>query len=153
MMLQTWKSVVSLDDKLNNDDGVAATAKANVIQLLKSPATYLNPNEETIKAAPRFSRSLVTLVNSVIIDTVGSSSYAIPVLGDVGDLFWAPMQSYMINTMYKTPWLTTLGFLEEILPFTDFIPTATLGWFVNNGEFIPAWGAQARNQLLKRKKK
>ena len=29
----------------------------------------------------------------------------------------------------------TLGFFEEILPGTDFVPTATLGWVSENVEF------------------
>lgn len=26
--------------------------------------------------------------------------------------------------------LTTLSFIEEILPFTDIVPSATIGWFM-----------------------
>ncbi len=26
--------------------------------------------------------------------------------------------------------LTTIGFIEEVLPFTDIVPTATIGWFM-----------------------
>jgi len=70
------------------------------------------------------------LVVSLIIDFVGSSSYLVPVVGESFDLAWAPIQTILIMAMYddSMPSLKYVSFLEEIIPFTDVLPSATLGW-------------------------
>uniref|UniRef100_A0A7S4QJI5 Uncharacterized protein n=1 Tax=Ditylum brightwellii TaxID=49249 RepID=A0A7S4QJI5_9STRA len=70
------------------------------------------------------------LVVSLVIDFVGSSSYLIPIAGEALDLSWAPIQTILIAAMYDdvSPNLKYVSFVEEILPFTDVIPSATLGW-------------------------
>jgi hypothetical protein len=101
------------------------------------------------------------LVLSVMIDAIGSSSYLLPVLGEGFDLAWAPMQTILIMAMYDhdtsrratlalnnhgnssnsknntdfRSWsgLKYLSFVEEILPFTDVIPSATIGWYIRFG--------------------
>ena len=67
----------------------------------------------------------------ILFDFIGMLSYLVPFLGEGFDLFWAPIAAYMLSSMYKG----TIGkvggiieFLEEILPFSDFIPTFTLTW-------------------------
>jgi len=70
------------------------------------------------------------LIVSLAIDFVGSCSYLIPGAGEVTDLAWAPIQTSMIMAMYdeEMPYLKYVSFAEEILPFTDILPTASLGW-------------------------
>mmetsp|Transcript_6257 Transcript_6257/g.9089 ORF Transcript_6257/g.9089 Transcript_6257/m.9089 type:complete len:441 (+) Transcript_6257:39-1361(+) len=70
------------------------------------------------------------LVTSLLIDFVGSSSYLLPVVGEAFDLIWAPTQTVLICAMYDSnmPSLKYISFLEEIIPFTDALPSATLGW-------------------------
>jgi hypothetical protein len=70
------------------------------------------------------------LFTSLMIDFVGSSSYLIPVVGESFDLAWAPIQTILIMAMYDEcmPSLKYVSFLEEIIPFTDVLPSATLGW-------------------------
>ncbi|CAM9408291.1 unnamed protein product [Chrysoparadoxa australica] len=70
------------------------------------------------------------LVASALIDMIGCSSYLVPLLGEVGDVAWAPLSAMMINTMYadSSPYAAYIGLLEELLPFTDIIPTASLAW-------------------------
>lgn len=70
------------------------------------------------------------LIVSLAIDFVGSLSYLIPILGEVTDIGWAPIQTILVMAMYETtsPNIMYLSFIEEILPFTDIVPTATLGW-------------------------
>lgn len=74
-----------------------------------------------------------TLILCILMDLVGYATFSIPVLGEFGDIVWAPISALVF---YKTfgGWKGALGglfnFAEEILPFTDFIPTFTITWMV-----------------------
>lgn len=70
------------------------------------------------------------LVVSLLIDFIGSSSYLLPGVGEAFDVAWAPIQTILLMAMYdKTmPSLKYISFIEEIMPFTDVIPSGTLGW-------------------------
>ncbi|CAB9500306.1 expressed unknown protein [Seminavis robusta] len=75
------------------------------------------------------------LVLSVVIDIIGCSSYLLPFMGEASDVIWAPIQTLLIMAMYETttPKLKYLSFAEEMLPFTDVIPSATIGWAAQFG--------------------
>ena len=71
------------------------------------------------------------LILGILFDLIGMLTYIIPFVAEITDVFWAPLAAYMLSSMYKG----TIGkvggiieFLEEILPFSDFIPTFTLTW-------------------------
>ena len=83
------------------------------------------------------------LLVSLCIDLVGSSSYLLPFVGEGFDLAWAPIQTVLIMAMYDTvsPNLKYLSFVEEILPFTDVVPSATIGWLMEFGPTIVSGGA------------
>ena len=51
-------------------------------------------------------------------------------VGEGFDVAWAPIQTIMIMAMYDhvAPNLKYLSFVEEILPLTDIVPSATIGW-------------------------
>ncbi|HOD10022.1 MAG TPA: hypothetical protein PLH25_06215 [Flavobacterium sp.] len=71
------------------------------------------------------------LILSLALDLVGMATFLIPALGEIGDLLWAPIAGYMMTRIYKGASGKVAGvfaFLEEIIPFTDFIPTFTLMW-------------------------
>jgi hypothetical protein len=74
-----------------------------------------------------------SLVLCLLLDAVGYFTYAIPVLGEFGDLIWAPVSGVIFYRLFGG-WKGALGglfsFTEEVLPFTDFIPTFTIGWLV-----------------------
>jgi hypothetical protein len=70
----------------------------------------------------------------ILFDAIGMLSFTVPFVGEFSDVVWAPIAGYLMTTMYKG----TVGkvggvvaFLEEILPFSDFIPTFTLTWIYN----------------------
>ncbi len=72
------------------------------------------------------------LVLSLLFDAIGMASFIIPVMGEFLDVIWAPIAGFLMTYLYKG----TVGkvggifaFLEEIFPFTDFIPSFTLTWF------------------------
>jgi hypothetical protein len=74
------------------------------------------------------------LLLGLLFDAVGMLSFTIPFVGEFTDVVWAPLAGFLMTWMYKG----TLGkvggvitFLEEILPFSDFIPTFTLTWIYN----------------------
>ena len=71
------------------------------------------------------------LIKSLTYDALGMATGAIPLVGGFLDLLWAPYAAKKMKTMFpgKDGKLASIiVFLEEILPFTDFIPTFTLMW-------------------------
>lgn len=69
------------------------------------------------------------LTYSIGLDLLGMSSYLIPVLAEFSDVIIAPLSALAIFMIYKTPIGAVAGLVEEILPATDIIPTATLVWY------------------------
>ncbi|MBE6311994.1 MAG: hypothetical protein E7076_02445 [Bacteroidales bacterium] len=73
-----------------------------------------------------------SLIVCIIMDIIGCLSYFIPALGEFSDAIWAPISAYVFYKMFggKTGKIGSLiQFTEEIVPFTDFLPTFTLGYF------------------------
>lgn len=70
----------------------------------------------------------------ILFDGIGMLSFTVPFIGEFSDVVWAPMAAYLMTRMYKG----TIGkvggiiaFVEEILPFSDFMPSFTLTWIYN----------------------
>ncbi len=81
-----------------------------------------------MKTAP-INYKIKRLVLSLLLDAVGCISFAIPLIGDFSDIIWAPIAAIISYKMFgekrgKFTALTT--FTEEILPFTDIIPSFTI---------------------------
>ena len=74
------------------------------------------------------------LVLSVLIDLVGMTTYLVPVVGEAGDVAWAPISAYLIYQLYGNGVISGLAFAEELLPGLDIIPTATIAWVLENTE-------------------
>lgn len=78
-------------------------------------------------------QTTTSLVFCVLMDIIGYATYAIPVLGEFGDIIWAPISALIF---YKTfgGWKGAFGglfnFVEEIMPGLDFIPSFTIMWFM-----------------------
>jgi hypothetical protein len=76
-----------------------------------------------------------SLIFCILMDLIGYATYAVPLLGEIGDVFWAPISSVIFMTTFGG-WRGALGglgnFIEEILPGTDFIPSFTLMWFIQS---------------------
>jgi hypothetical protein len=71
------------------------------------------------------------LMIGILLDLVGMATFLLPALGEVTDIIWAPIAGYMMTRMYKGFSGKMAGiftFLEEIIPFTDVIPSFTLMW-------------------------
>ena len=74
------------------------------------------------------------LILGILFDAIGMLSFTVPFIGEFSDVIWAPIAGYLMTIMYKG----TVGkvggvitFLEEIIPFSDFIPSFTLTWIYN----------------------
>lgn len=71
------------------------------------------------------------IILSIILDLIGIATFLIPFLGEFVDILWAPISGYLLTRIYKGVTGKMAGifaFLEELIPFTDFIPTYTLMW-------------------------
>ena len=65
----------------------------------------------------------------LIIDALGMSTYLIPGLGEAGDLAWAPIQKMLVKQVTGVD--SNLVLAEELIPFTDIIPSATISYFMS----------------------
>lgn len=70
------------------------------------------------------------LVACILIDLIGMASYLILLVGEITDLMWAPIAGFLLQYLFGSLLVSSLGTLEEFLPFTDILPTATLAWAI-----------------------
>ncbi len=73
----------------------------------------------------------------IIMDIIGMASYILPGIAEWTDIVWAPISAFIFFTLFggrvgKIG--AVLNFLEEIIPFTDVIPSFTIAWFVRKKE-------------------
>eukprot|EP00546_Thalassionema_frauenfeldii_P017006 CAMPEP_0178902152 /NCGR_PEP_ID=MMETSP0786-20121207/4448_1 /TAXON_ID=186022 /ORGANISM="Thalassionema frauenfeldii, Strain CCMP 1798" /LENGTH=122 /DNA_ID=CAMNT_0020573391 /DNA_START=389 /DNA_END=757 /DNA_ORIENTATION=+ len=67
----------------------------------------------------------------VAMDLAGDASELIPFLGEFTDVAFAPAEAAMLQLLFKSPLISAFGFAEEILPFTDVVPTFTMSWILS----------------------
>lgn len=86
------------------------------------------------------------LRQGILYDLIGMSTMAIPVVGPFLDMIWAPLAAKQMSKMYKGnegKLASVVVFLEEILPFTDVVPTFTLMWL-----YTFVWKKQPTQQTI-----
>lgn len=71
-----------------------------------------------------------SLIQSLAIDALGMGSYLFPLLGEGFDVVLAPLLSWWILRLHGSAVAATFIFFEEIIPYTDIFPTATITWWV-----------------------
>ena len=67
------------------------------------------------------------LIFGLICDLLGYVSFLFPPF----DFIWAPLSGYLMTKLYEGKKGKIVGiivFIEEALPFLDFIPTFTIMW-------------------------
>ncbi len=73
----------------------------------------------------------------ILMDLVGMMSYFVPALAELSDIVWAPISALIFNKLFGGR-LGMIGgvlnFIEEIVPFTDVIPSFTIAWFIRKHE-------------------
>lgn len=84
------------------------------------------------KPKRKLKAGLGKLALSIIVDTIGMTSYSFPLVGEISDAVWAPISAILIFWMYGDLVGAGVGFVEEFATGTDIIPTATLMWFYVN---------------------
>ena len=76
-----------------------------------------------------------SLLFCLVMDFIGYATYAIPVIGEFGDVIWALISALIFYISFRG-WQGGVGglfnFIEELLPGTDFIPSFTLMWLLQN---------------------
>ena len=75
------------------------------------------------------------LAISIVLDLIGMVSFVIPTIGEFSDVIWAPISAYLMLKLYKgvpSKIASALVFVEEIAPWTDFMPTFTIMWIYTN---------------------
>ena len=86
---------------------------------------------EKLQTTDESKNKIRDLFLGLIFDALGLISFTIPLIGEFEDVIWAPIAGFLMVWMYKGS-LGKIGgiftFLEEIIPFTDFIPSFTLVW-------------------------
>ena len=72
----------------------------------------------------------VKLFVAILIDLFGCMSYLIPGLGEIFDLAIAPISAILVFVLFgrKLKW-AAFTFIEELVPMTDVIPSATIAWY------------------------
>ena len=75
-----------------------------------------------------------TLAFCFIMDLLGSATFLLPGLGEWFDILWAPISAMLFFNSFggKVGRIgSIINFAEEMLPFTDFVPTFTIAYFYN----------------------
>lgn len=72
-----------------------------------------------------------SLLFCLVMDAIGMLTFVIPGFGEFGDILWAPLSAIIFYLAFggkKGALGAVFSFMEEILPFLDFIPTFTIAW-------------------------
>ena len=80
------------------------------------------------RAPPVSAAMWFELALCVAVDACGSASLYFPAFGEVSDAGFAVLNAFVIELLFDWPELAAFAFWEELLPFSDFLPTATIGW-------------------------
>ena len=73
----------------------------------------------------------------IVMDLIGIATYALPGLGEFGDIVLAPISALIFYKLFGGRFGqigAALNFLEEIIPFTDAIPSFTIAWFIRKNQ-------------------
>jgi len=107
----------------------------NKAATLPTPGTFRKATDipgftSTTTTNNKITPDLGKLLICLTIDIVGSSSEVLPIVGEVIDVVYAPLAATVLRNLYgSNNILFGLEFAEEILPFTDILPLATI-WYV-----------------------
>ncbi|HEY0067538.1 MAG TPA: hypothetical protein VGB46_09245 [Flavisolibacter sp.] len=85
------------------------------------------------RSQPAEPRPMPSLALCIVMDLLGFATLGVPILGEFLDVLWAPLSAAIYMRMFggvKGMVGGAFNFLEEILPFTDIIPTFTITWFI-----------------------
>jgi len=90
-------------------------------------------------------KTIPSLAVCLLLDFIGFASFSLPLLGEFSDLVWAPVSAILFYKLFGGKMGFFGGgfsFLEELLPFTDFIPAFTIAWAMRY------YGKKSNNQVV-----
>lgn len=94
---------------------------------IKKVTGVLLPSRKSSFVQPDYRK----LVLCLIIDTIGTSSELIPLIGELTDLVYAPIAAIALRSLYNNSNIVfVIEFIEEFFPFTDILPFATICWVI-----------------------
>ncbi len=73
-------------------------------------------------------KQLPSLAFCIVMDVLGYVTYAIPGLGELGDIVFAPISAIVFYYIFGSWKGAMFNFTEELIPGTDFIPSFTIMW-------------------------
>lgn len=139
-LLQKLPSIfMSNMEKIENDykkyDRSASRSNVNRYDNVSSTQNSQQQQQQQLNTqeAKDINIDIPKLFICLTIDTLGTSSEFIPFVGEITDLAYAPFASLLFKN-YLFPGsnvVFALEFVEEILPFTDILPLATICWVVD----------------------
>ena len=77
----------------------------------------------------------------IVLDVIGMASYILPGIGEFADVGWAFISALVFHTLIGGRFGmigAVLNFTEEVIPFTDIIPSFTIAWFIRKHE-VDKW--------------
>ena len=96
---------------------------------LSTPKPFIKADSIIVRPEPDFGKLIICL----LIDLVGVSSEAVPILGELTDIVSAPISAAILQNLFpgSNKFVFLFELTEEILPFTDIIPFATICWVID----------------------
>jgi hypothetical protein len=82
-------------------------------------------------------KPLPSLALCIFLDLVGCMSFIVPGAGEFTDVIWAPLSGLIYYKLFGGRMGVFGGFFsffEELMPFSDIIPTFTISWFLKQRE-------------------
>ncbi|MFV0471366.1 MAG: hypothetical protein ACK5L7_04955 [Paludibacteraceae bacterium] len=97
----------------------------------KSIINHLKQTKNTTGSSD-LNTQLPNLTFCVIMDLLGMATYALPFTGEWGDMIWGPVSAMIFYRSFRG--MTgavgsVVSLIEELVPFLDFVPTFTIGYF------------------------
>jgi hypothetical protein len=90
------------------------------------PYAYQQPPQKN------YARSFAKLLACLGLDLMGNASYFLPGAGEITDTVFAPASAVALKMMFNSNAIALIGLAEELGPYTDIIPTATIAWVLEN---------------------
>lgn len=113
---------------------VIASVVSSQTNFLVDKVTSDTQNSKQFKRlndAPPVQLDFTKLLLCIVIDILGSANEAVPVVGEVVDVVYAPIAALLLRQLFSgSNIIFLLEFAEEILPFTDILPLATICWVI-----------------------
>lgn len=115
-----------------------------LVALLRQVIALAEHVAESVQSGGESAKRWQKLAICLAIDLAGAGSLSFPFIGDLLDLFYAPLSAVMVHALFASPLWAATAFAEEILPATDAFPTATIAWIAENHRYLSSLSAPSR---------